>query len=175
MEKIAEFRSIDIVLTPCGEYGSFCCGQNKDARACCDANSTEQVGTGEIVTSSLPAAAPTSSGTNNTLTTTPTACPDNGSVQANGNAWKPALIALTAVLGCAVLASMVFFWLKKRDWESKKSDWDAKKSDWESKKMDWESEKRDWESQRRVAEEEINALNKRIEALRARPPSPPME
>ncbi|KAF7513149.1 hypothetical protein GJ744_010545 [Endocarpon pusillum] len=156
-----EFHSIDIVLTPCGEYGSFCCGQDKDARACCDSNSTEQVGTGEPNTSSPPPAASTPSGTNTIPTTTATACPDNGSLHANSNAWKPAPIAVTAVLGSALLAGMVFFWWKNREWET-------------NTRM-WQERVRDSDDRRRVGEDDIKALQNEIKTLQARPPSPPME
>jgi hypothetical protein len=116
----AEFASSDVVLTPCGEYGYFCCGQNRVARACCDSNNgTEQVGTGEVLTSSLglaqtvtvsfsPTASPTSSGTKDTATLSPDA-------KCKQSTWKRATIALGVLLGCALAGFVAFvLWYKKK-------------------------------------------------------------
>ena len=47
---IEEYHTGDAVLTTCGEYGTFCCGQDSDSRACCDAgNATLVVGGGEAM------------------------------------------------------------------------------------------------------------------------------
>ena len=117
-----EFRSADVVLTPCGEYGTFCCGQNSGARACCDAdNSTMQVGTGEVLLfddTSSPTTT-TNSAANTTATVTATACPNNinGTVQGDCKKEEAAAISLGALLGCALLVLAVLgsdWWHKKR-------------------------------------------------------------
>lgn len=112
----AEYGATDIVLTPCGEYGVFCCGQNSVARACCDANNnTVQVGTGEVISESPPSPTTTATSTNATSTTPVTSCPNDGSAQANCQTPKNAAIALGAVLGLAILALVVLGvdWFKR--------------------------------------------------------------
>ncbi|KAF7503409.1 hypothetical protein GJ744_003892 [Endocarpon pusillum] len=128
----AGLRSADVVLTPCGEYGTFCCGQNSGARACCDTgNGTVQVGTGEVIDSSISSPSPSPSspssssspspttaatGTNATVTAAVTISSNNGTVQANCKAPEMAAYALGALLGCALLLLAVLgtIWCLKR-------------------------------------------------------------
>ena len=37
------FRKGDAVLTGCGQYNQFCCGQSKEARACCDGGNSSEI------------------------------------------------------------------------------------------------------------------------------------
>jgi len=105
-------------MTPCGEYGVFCCGQNSVARACCNANNnTVQVGTGEVISDGPPSPTTSATGTNATSTAAVTVCPPNaGSVEAKCQTPKNVAIALGAVLGVAILALAVlgFDWFGKK-------------------------------------------------------------
>jgi len=47
-----KYKAADIVMTVCDTYGDFCCGQDDDARTCCNLNGTEQpekIGTGSVI------------------------------------------------------------------------------------------------------------------------------
>lgn len=87
----------DAVFTPCGEYNEFCCGQNSDARACCDSkNNTVSIGGGDALcnrTVTLTASDPTKT---NTIT------------------------GLAVALGVMGLAFAVLAWDWHRKWEQLK-------------------------------------------------------
>lgn len=49
---LEEYRSGDAVMTSCGNYNEFCCGQDQDARACCNEGNTTlaaQVPGGDVI------------------------------------------------------------------------------------------------------------------------------
>lgn len=109
-------------MTPCGPYGSFCCGQDSAARACCNAgNNTLLVGGGEAICNETvtvySTTTITSTATTTAISTTPAAtCPNTEALEANLNTEGNARTALATVLGCALLGLAVLYW----DWRAKK-------------------------------------------------------
>jgi hypothetical protein len=111
--------SVDVVMTPCGDYTYFCCGQDDAARSCCTS------GNGTVLLAAGTAILPTATVTyNNTIaaTTSPTGCPsDNSTATSNTN--QPtkntvpvgAAAGLGGVLGVAliILAVLIAMWRKK--------------------------------------------------------------
>ncbi|KAF1969864.1 hypothetical protein BU23DRAFT_651749 [Bimuria novae-zelandiae CBS 107.79] len=107
----------DATLLPCGEYGTFCCGQDDGARACCESgNGTVKVGGGEAMcngttTIFVTALASTSTSTAGTSTTSPTDIPTCSAaelklsdVRSRETAKQNAMIALAALFGCTAIA-----------------------------------------------------------------------
>lgn len=112
VECIGAFRDGEAVLTPCGQYNLFCCGQNRAARACCDTeNSTETITSGELMLDNM---------TVITATVTETVRLDperTNAVSENNEGLRASLkkrdntvIALGVVLGVVALALAFFLW-----------------------------------------------------------------
>lgn len=113
-----DFRSGDAVMTPCGPYGSFCCGQDSAARACCDAgNNTLIVGGGEAICNNTITIYSTTTANTTPSTTMATTCPNTEALEATLKTKGNAVIALAVVSGCAVLMLAVLgtdWWAKRR-------------------------------------------------------------
>jgi len=111
--------SVDVVMTPCGDYTYFCCGQDDAARSCCTS------GNGTVLLAAGTAILPTATVTyNNTIaaTTSPTGCPlDNSTAASNINQSAKSTVPVGAVAGLGVvsgvalivLAVLVVMWRKK--------------------------------------------------------------
>ncbi|KAH7355490.1 hypothetical protein BKA66DRAFT_446566 [Pyrenochaeta sp. MPI-SDFR-AT-0127] len=113
------FRSGDAVLTPCGSYNRFCCGDNKAARTCCDdgsSNLTAQVAGGEpmfteiIYPSSCSAVAGMASATATVTVTPSTSC--QSSANSSSNTQRTAVIGVGAALGAvlALVGGLALLW-----------------------------------------------------------------
>jgi len=99
-------------MTPCGEYGSFCCGQDDDSLDCCKANNGSAIGSSEV----LDCGNITTISSTTTITATATATPPSNNSACTGTVTqgqttckteKGAAIGLGATLGCAVLLLIV--------------------------------------------------------------------
>jgi hypothetical protein len=111
--------SVDVVMTPCGDYTYFCCGQDAAARSCCTS------GNGTVLLAAGTAILPTATVTyNNTIaaTTSPTGCPlDNSTAASNINRSAKSTVPVGAVAGLGVvsgvaliiLAVLVVMWREK--------------------------------------------------------------
>jgi hypothetical protein len=111
--------SVDVVMTPCGDYTYFCCGQDDAARSCCTS------GNGTVLLAAGTAILPTATVTyNNTVAapTSPTGCPLGNSTaasninQATKNTVPVGAVAgLGVVLGAAliIMAVLIAMWRKK--------------------------------------------------------------
>jgi hypothetical protein len=103
--------SVDVVMTPCGDYTYFCCGQDDAARSCCTS------GNGTVLLAAGTAILPTATVTyNNTIaaTTSPTGCPlDNSTAASNINQSTKntvpvgAAAALGVALGVPLIALII--------------------------------------------------------------------
>jgi len=133
---INRFSGSDAALTWCGSYGSFCCGDNKPARDCCDGVGNETlavtVTSGEFINpppnedeeDGGESTAPSPTSTQNSPPRTNDTCPTNfaqdkqdspsdGSLKTARNA----LAGVTAALGVAAIAAaaLAFRWKRKLD------------------------------------------------------------
>ncbi|KAF2122578.1 hypothetical protein BDV96DRAFT_626464 [Lophiotrema nucula] len=126
---IAEpFKNGDAVMTPCGAYGTFCCGQDGDARSCCESgNGTFQIAGGEpqcnatqtIFSTTTVSATPTATGNLATSTATVSCSASDTSVEklrADLKSKQNVTIALATVFGVsmAVLIAASVFWARER-------------------------------------------------------------
>lgn len=105
-------------MTPCGPYGSFCCGQDSAARACCDAgNNTLLVGGGEaICNGTFTVDSTTTSPATPTNTSTTTTCSNTYALESTSKTERNTIIALAVALGFVVLMLGMLSW----DWWTKK-------------------------------------------------------
>jgi len=101
-------------MTPCGEYGSFCCGQDDDSLDCCKANNGSAIGSSEVLECGNITTISTTTTITATATATPpsnnSACTGTGTVtqgQTTCKTEKGAAIGLGATLGCALLLLVV--------------------------------------------------------------------
>lgn len=107
------FKSGDAVLTPCGTYNNYCCGQDDAARQCCtDGNTTlrAQVPAGDVITESSPgpsSSSSPSSTSNPSPPTSPTSQSSSSSTTASLQTTRNVLAGLTAAFGCAALVAAV--------------------------------------------------------------------
>lgn len=110
--------SVDVVMTPCGGYTYFCCGQDDAARSCCTS------GNGTVLLAAGTAIFPTATVTyNNTITatTSPTGCPLGNSTAAsniNQSTKNTVPVGTAAGLGAAlglaliIVAVLIVMWSK---------------------------------------------------------------
>jgi hypothetical protein len=88
--------SADVVMTPCGDYTYFCCGQDNAARSCCTS------GNGTVLLAAGTAILPTAT---ITATTSPTNCPPTNSTTAgiaNNCESRKNVVPVGAVAGLGV-------------------------------------------------------------------------
>ncbi|TEA18554.1 hypothetical protein C8034_v010934 [Colletotrichum sidae] len=105
----------DVVVTKCGNEDAFCCGNDQEARECCEAGRGVRVVNGQVVAASSTMSTQPTSATS-PLTSTPT--PDN---EAGGTTASQAAViggTVGAIIGVMTLAAVVvFLWL--RGWKRK--------------------------------------------------------
>jgi hypothetical protein len=116
---LGQGSSVDVVMTPCGDYTYFCCGQDDAARSCCTS------GNGTVLVAAGTAIMPTATVTyTNTITGTSsiTSCPsiDTSASAAlknceSTNNTVPIAAGLGAALGIAIITAVAFavMWRKK--------------------------------------------------------------
>ncbi|TDZ71724.1 hypothetical protein CTRI78_v001851 [Colletotrichum trifolii] len=99
----------DVVVTKCGNEDVFCCGNDQEARECCEAGRGVRVVNGQVVAASS---------TTSTQPTFATSTPDN---EAGGTTASQAAViggTVGAIIGVMTLAAVVvFLWL--RGWKRK--------------------------------------------------------
>ena len=119
---VDSFRSGDAVLTPCGLYNNFCCGQDEAARSCCnEGNATlaAQIAGGDLISQGLPASslspgssASSTSGIGPTSTGVPIT---TGQSSTALKTQRNALIGLTAAFGVLMLLATIWaIFLRRR-------------------------------------------------------------
>jgi hypothetical protein len=111
--------SVDVVMTPCGDYTYFCCGQDDAARTCCtEGNGTVLLAAGTAI---LPTATVTYTDTI-TGTGSLTTCLSTGTAATTGlndckstNHIVPIAAGLGAALGVAAITAVAFavMWKQK--------------------------------------------------------------
>jgi hypothetical protein len=110
--------SVDVVMTPCGDYTYFCCGQDDAARTCCtEGNGTVLLAAGTAI---LPTATVTYTDTI-TGTGSLTTCLSTGTAATAGlndckstNHTVPIAAGLGAALGVAAITAVAFAVMWKR-------------------------------------------------------------
>jgi hypothetical protein len=115
------FREAESVMTPCGQYNKFCCGQDKTARDCCDNdNGTVTITSGELmidnattITVTVTSTASASPGSTNTGGER---CQNNEGLRSTLQKRDTTVIALSAVLGCMAFAFGFVLW----KWQSER-------------------------------------------------------
>jgi len=115
-----ELGAGDVVMTPCGQYSFFCCGQDGNARNCCDSGNHTNIGTSEVINVNLTEPVRTVTFTSTlAFSPTPTSSspPSNTSPPGPCTQSKNIIIPLGVLLGCAALAltALGFDWKYKRN------------------------------------------------------------
>ncbi|KAN0090055.1 hypothetical protein V8E51_018634 [Hyaloscypha variabilis] len=108
-----EGSNVDVVMTPCGDYTYFCCGQDNASRACCT------LGNGTVLVAAGTAILPTATVTNTNAiagsasitsclsTSTSSASASNNSCETT-NSTVPIEAGLGAALGIAIITAAGF-------------------------------------------------------------------
>ncbi|KAH8792309.1 hypothetical protein F5882DRAFT_516686 [Hyaloscypha sp. PMI_1271] len=99
--------SVDVVMTPCGDYTYFCCGQDDAARSCCTS------GNGTVLLAAGTAILPTATVTYNNTVAAPTCTATSNINQSTKNTVPVGAAAgLGVVSGVAliILAVLVGMW-----------------------------------------------------------------
>lgn len=96
-----ELRPADVLMIPCDNYNTFCCGQNEAARQCCsNGNGTVRIPAGSAV---FPAGSNSTLTITSIVTTTATGAVNTVTVNAdNANSHNRTTIGLGAGLGVAL-------------------------------------------------------------------------
>ncbi|KAH8750874.1 hypothetical protein BGZ57DRAFT_119381 [Hyaloscypha finlandica] len=147
--------SVDVVMTPCGDYTYFCCGQDNAARSCCTSrNGTVLLAAGTAI-----------------LPTSPTGCPlDNSTAASNINQSAKSTVPISAVAGLGVvsgvaliiLAVLVVMWRKKADRanEAEQRVMDVQQRIREAEQLIMEKDQRVMDVQQRISEAEQLIMEK---------------
>jgi hypothetical protein len=109
----------DAVFTPCGEYTYFCCGQDTDARSCCDSgNNTINIGGGEALCNGtvINTVIETQTAIPTAGNSIATSCPTPQSSGADLDKKTNIVTGLAVALGCLGLGFGVLAW----DWNRKR-------------------------------------------------------
>ena len=144
------YRSGDAVLTACGPYNSFCCGQDKTARSCCDSGNA-----------SLAVQVP-GAGLGITIggDMSDSGCPITTDSYTSLKAGRNALIAVTVVFVVALLtvAALALRW--RRSWRQRKTEYrDLEQDNTRLRNEHAEKEQQNQDLQQQVRAQEEKLIN----------------
>ncbi|CAO2651419.1 Nn.00g039890.m01.CDS01 [Neocucurbitaria sp. VM-36] len=172
---IETFRSGDAVLTPCGTYNNFCCGQDASARSCCDINGSAtlaaQIPGGDVMGIETATSSPTlASIASSTPTGTGTLTPSGAACPSSRNTERSALIGVAAAFGAIMIiaAALAIFWLigmKKQEKaklkaEKDRDDVEMERQKLEKSKQQLEHDKQELEQGKHLLEQDKQRLER---------------
>lgn len=158
------------MLTPCGTYNDFCCGQDKAGRSCCDetGNTTlsAQVPGGEVICTKAAAVGPTSSVTSTvTVSATPTGINSAGGASASSEKTlkntRTGLAAGLAIFAALATVAAACAWLFRYG----KNKAEAERRTEATRRQTADSEKQTETTRRLAAEEERHKLEQALQRV----------